>query len=234
MGLRLGGGVGEYIGYKDDAALGVRYVVDFAFFITVLIILLNVVFGIIIDTFSELREEKKERRHNTCDTCFICSFSKHEFDGLGHNAFQNHIRSEHNMWAYMKFICFLWEQDQDDDDGLELYVRYCLKKNDLSWFPRLSSLKLHQHGSKDDSAQGKSALDERVREIVAAELEVAMSKLKQSFTSDVLQGVSELLAEAGQSKANENESAEEHQDDMITTAALQSQFSGPPRVLALN
>ena len=34
--------------------------------------------------------------------------------------FRRHIREDHHMWDYLRFIIYVWEQDQDDDDGLEL------------------------------------------------------------------------------------------------------------------
>merc|ERR1711967_102301 len=34
------------------------------------------------------------------------------------------------MWNYLSFILFIWEQDKDDDDGLELYVRHLLEKEE--------------------------------------------------------------------------------------------------------
>ena len=49
--------------------------------------------------------------------------------------FRRHIVEDHSMWNYMRFIIYIWEQDQDDDDGLEFYVRACLEREDLTWFP---------------------------------------------------------------------------------------------------
>jgi hypothetical protein len=74
--------------------------------------------------FSALREEKQEREDNTTDFCFVCSIEKLRFQRLDTTGegFQRHVDRDHNMWSYMKFLIFLWEQDKDDDDGLELYV----------------------------------------------------------------------------------------------------------------
>lgn len=36
--------------------------------------------GIIIDTFAELRDQKKERENNVRGKCFICGLDKYEFD----------------------------------------------------------------------------------------------------------------------------------------------------------
>ena len=39
------------------------------------------------------------------------------------------------MWNYVNFIFFIWQQDRDDDDGLELFVRKLVDHNDITWLP---------------------------------------------------------------------------------------------------
>jgi hypothetical protein len=59
MGLILGGGAGDYtepISYIETERYGVSFVLDVSFFLIVKIILYNLLFGIIIDTFAQLRE----------------------------------------------------------------------------------------------------------------------------------------------------------------------------------
>ena len=61
-GLRFGGGIGdvtEPIHFNDTGEIYlVKLFHDFSFHIVVNIIMLNVLFGIIIDTFAMLRDEK--------------------------------------------------------------------------------------------------------------------------------------------------------------------------------
>ena len=76
--------------------------------------------------------------HETTTNCFICGIDKNTFDRAADNiaaGFRRHIVEDHSMWNYMRFIIYIWEQDQDDDDGLEFYVRACLERDDLTWFP---------------------------------------------------------------------------------------------------
>jgi hypothetical protein len=100
MGLRAGGGLGEYLFEKDDPlanAVSWRWALDMSFFIIVIVLLLNLVFGIIIDQFAELRDKKKEREIDTTLKCFICDIRKEEFDHAGIDVFRNHIVFQHNM-----------------------------------------------------------------------------------------------------------------------------------------
>ena len=49
-----------------------RVVYDLLFFFIVIIITLNLIFGVIIDTFGDLRQEKQEKDYTLRNTCFIC------------------------------------------------------------------------------------------------------------------------------------------------------------------
>lgn len=47
-------------------------VYDLLFFFVVIIIVLNLIFGVIIDTFADLRSEKQRKEEILKTTCFIC------------------------------------------------------------------------------------------------------------------------------------------------------------------
>lgn len=49
-----------------------RVVYDLLFFFIVIIIVLNLIFGVIIDTFADLRSEKQRKEEILKTTCFIC------------------------------------------------------------------------------------------------------------------------------------------------------------------
>ena len=49
-----------------------RVVYDLLFFFLVIIIVLNLIFGVIIDTFADLRSEKQQKEEILKNTCFIC------------------------------------------------------------------------------------------------------------------------------------------------------------------
>lgn len=74
LGLLSGGGLGEAVQMGgDDGKPGFRTIFDVAFFLIITIIGLNVVFGIIVDTFSELRDEKFQIQAAMESECFIWS-----------------------------------------------------------------------------------------------------------------------------------------------------------------
>ena len=49
-----------------------RVLYDLLFYFIVIIIVLNLIFGVIIDTFADLRSEKQRKEEILKTTCFIC------------------------------------------------------------------------------------------------------------------------------------------------------------------
>ena len=109
-GLRAGGGNGDWFRHNING----RWMLDLSYFIIVNVILLNIIFGIIIDKFAELRNQKDARTDDIENRCFICGQTKETFDRALNGGFAKHITKkaggEHHMWHYFYFIVFIWEQ----------------------------------------------------------------------------------------------------------------------------
>ena len=77
-GLRNGGGIGDMLKPKSvqESLFAFRVIYDLLFFFIVIIITLNLIFGVIIDTFADLRAEKNENEENRRNTCFICGLDR--------------------------------------------------------------------------------------------------------------------------------------------------------------
>ena len=73
-GLRNGGGIGDILRSpsNEEALYPARVIYDMAFFFIVIIIVLNLIFGVIIDTFADLRSEKQQKEEVIKNSCFIC------------------------------------------------------------------------------------------------------------------------------------------------------------------
>eukprot|EP00656_Telonema_subtile_P003821 TRINITY_DN11731_c0_g1_i2.p1 TRINITY_DN11731_c0_g1~~TRINITY_DN11731_c0_g1_i2.p1 ORF type:complete len:425 (-),score=119.83 TRINITY_DN11731_c0_g1_i2:42-1316(-) len=139
QGFKNDGGIG---GYLTDLSLDSgsthilgRFIFDHLFNILLMILLLNILFGIIIDTFALLRDENEQRKRDMLHSCTICSISKSTFDRqtpLGHTY---HIKGEHNMWHY---CCLFWHLKSKTDTeytGIESYLAESTGMGDLRCFP---------------------------------------------------------------------------------------------------
>ncbi|XP_017780207.1 PREDICTED: inositol 1,4,5-trisphosphate receptor isoform X5 [Nicrophorus vespilloides] len=143
QGLRNGGGIGDILRAPSSAeGLFVpRVVYDLLFYFIVIIIVLNLIFGVIIDTFADLRSEKQQKELILKNTCFICGLNRSAFDNKT-VSFEEHIKCEHNMWHYLYFIVLIKVKDPTEFTGPESYVYAMVKAVNLDWFPRLRAMSL--------------------------------------------------------------------------------------------
>ncbi|KAH8052115.1 inositol 1,4,5-trisphosphate-sensitive calcium-release channel [Aureococcus anophagefferens] len=127
-GLRLSGGIGDIMKHTWSTRLWI----DFMYFLAVLIVLLNVIFGIIIDTFSDLRGQKGDRVFKTIHSCFICGVDdvdKDEDDGLELYVRQN-IEMKDITWLPVGRAMCLDDSNDDDDDNVTARVAALSEKID--------------------------------------------------------------------------------------------------------
>jgi hypothetical protein len=151
----LGYGLREAAGVGDLFIVSVRrrWLLDLTFYFLITVGMLNLISGVIITTFGQLREDKARRLADTVGVCFICGIDKQIFDRASDKpeGFKTHVKIDHNMWNYLYFIFLLWEQDKDDDDGLEQYVRRAIANNDISWFPMNKAIRLRLAATKEEN-----------------------------------------------------------------------------------
>ncbi|XP_069094959.1 inositol 1,4,5-trisphosphate-gated calcium channel ITPR3 [Pleurodeles waltl] len=142
-GLRNGGGVGDILRKpsKDESLFPARVVYDLLFYFIVIIIVLNLIFGVIIDTFADLRSEKQKKEEVLKTTCFICGLERDKFDNKT-VSFEEHIKMEHNIWNYLYFIVLVRVKNKTDYTGPESYVAQMIKSKNLDWFPRMRAMSL--------------------------------------------------------------------------------------------
>ncbi|EFC36702.1 inositol 1,4,5-triphosphate receptor [Naegleria gruberi] len=116
-----------------------RFFMDIVFYFIVVVILLDVLFGLILDSFSERREARNKLEKEKKEICFICHNEKSRFDIHANEGinFETHIMNEHNMWNYVYFLIYLSQKPRDEYTGTEQYVELNAAK--LSFFPTLRS-----------------------------------------------------------------------------------------------
>ncbi|XP_029648662.1 inositol 1,4,5-trisphosphate receptor type 1 isoform X5 [Octopus sinensis] len=143
QGLRNGGGIGDVLRKPSskEPLFVARVIYDLLFFFIVIIIVLNLIFGVIIDTFADLRSEKQQKEEILKNTCFICGLDRSSFDNKA-VSFEEHLKSEHCMWYYLFFIVLVKVKDPTEFTGPESYVYAMIKDKNLDWFPRMRAMSL--------------------------------------------------------------------------------------------
>jgi len=169
--LRAGGGVGdalsggslpalEPVAYTDRTNYERRYFYDLFYFLIIIIMLLNIIFGIIIDTFADLRDQKTLKDYDEKNQCFICNLERTAFEKKG-ESFEVHTKSEHFVWNYVYYLIYLRTKKKLDFTGTESYVYEKFENEDLSWFPIQRALSL-VNSDKEEEEDVKAMVEEKL------------------------------------------------------------------------
>lgn len=140
---------------QQEALFVARVIYDLLFFFIVIIIVLNLIFGVIIDTFADLRSEKQQKELILKNTCFVCGLNRSAFDNKT-VSFEEHIKCEHNMWHYLYFIVLVKVKDPTEFTGPESYVHAMVKASILDWFPRLRAMSLAAIDASEEQIELRS------------------------------------------------------------------------------
>ena len=144
VGVRSGGGIGDSLpltSIKNLYDFSLRYVGDFSFYIIVTLLILNMINGIIITTFSQIREENDKRTEELEDKCYICGKTKVEFKEAK-LSFKYHVNEEHNYYTYLRFLLQIKGQKILTDN--EEFIRESILKEDLEFLPTNYSMSIDE------------------------------------------------------------------------------------------
>ena len=135
------GGIGAFLGPQPDGEVRIfRLIYDNLFNIAVMILWLNIVSTIIMDTFTTLRLRDESDSNDRENKCFICSEHRDIIERLTNKEFRQHTVYEHNVWNYVYFLAYIIKKEQTEYTGIESYVRFCYDHSDISWFPQYQAI----------------------------------------------------------------------------------------------
>uniref|UniRef100_W5LMA3 Inositol 1,4,5-trisphosphate receptor n=1 Tax=Astyanax mexicanus TaxID=7994 RepID=W5LMA3_ASTMX len=183
-GLRNGGGIADILRKpsKDEPMFAARVVYDLLFFFIVIIIVLNLIFGVIIDTFADLRSEKQRKEEILKTTCFICGLERDKFDNKT-VSFEEHIKVEHNMWHYLYFLVLVRVKDPTEYTGPESYVAQMIKEKNLDWFPRMQAMSLVTSAGESEQNEMRSLQEKLdITVTLVSQLSAQLAELKEQMT----------------------------------------------------
>ncbi|KAJ1393133.1 hypothetical protein B484DRAFT_408300 [Ochromonadaceae sp. CCMP2298] len=124
----------------------------------------------------------------------------------------------------------LWEQDKDDDDGLEQYVRRAIDAKEILWFPLRKAMRLEQKAGPSDILRTDLKESVKITEHLLSDkfdefhidVNVMMEQLLVSLKNETAPvEVAEVLAEG----------ASEVEDDAFEDASLASENSYTKNIL---
>lgn len=104
------------------------------FFLIINIILMNIFFGIIIDSFSDKRSIAGDIEAEVTEVCFICGITKSKFE-IENVSWTEHIYTKHNLHSYYNFVIYVTGKNMSECSGVEKWVKKCLEDDNILFFP---------------------------------------------------------------------------------------------------
>ena len=137
-GMRFDGGIAdrmEKASYTFEKGYYVaRFFYEELYFLILVILMLNMIYGIITDAFSELRNKVEKIIRDKQEVCFICGIDKETCEKKGEK-FEEHLTNVHNLWIYVEYMIGLRFVDIQDTNAINSYVIESLEQKELVWFP---------------------------------------------------------------------------------------------------
>eukprot|EP00127_Corallochytrium_limacisporum_P001389 Clim_evm11s55 gene=Clim_evmTU11s55 len=182
LGIRSGGGIGDIlkIRHNEDPLYAARIIYDITFFFFIIIVVLNMIFGVILDTFADLRQEKTQTEEKMQNTCFVCGLNRSRFENQL-QTFEEHCNVTHCKWNYLYFVVHLWRKESTEYTGPESYVSNMLAHRSLHWIPRLRT-SLLETGSKNAETDAIELREQVVKmQDTLVKLSTGLSDIYRSF-----------------------------------------------------
>jgi inositol 1,4,5-triphosphate receptor type 1 len=99
-----------------------------------MLIILNIINGIIVDTFQALREQNNKKDDILNNFCYICSLERAEIEIKGIN-YEKHIMKDHFISNYLHYLIKIQGTDEHDLNSLDSEVLKAIKEFKTDFFP---------------------------------------------------------------------------------------------------
>ena len=137
-GIRARGGAADQmirISYERNNFLYfIRLIYDISYFLICIIIMIDLVFGIILGTFSEMREEERLSDNDKINHCFMCHITREIIEKKKED-FQYHREKRHNLWTYVDYMIFLKFTELRRLNAINLFARTNLDNKNICFLP---------------------------------------------------------------------------------------------------
>ena len=165
-GLRARGGIGDSgkrISFRLNRSHYLkRIIMDDFFFILIVITAIDLVFGIIIRAFANLRDVEQKHENDRKNHCFICHVNKNSLEKNRQN-FEEHRTRIHNLWNYVDYMITLKFSDVHDLNAINSYAAEKLFNKDISWLPTYKDLETKgKNGENNEFEEELKVEDENV------------------------------------------------------------------------
>jgi uncharacterized membrane protein len=119
--------------YSDSGLYFVKIIYEIIMFVFINLILVNIFFGVIVDSFNEMRDETTKEKEDITNKCFMCNSDR--FDKKDED-FDSHRENIHYVFDYLYVYLFLANKNQQEFTAIESYVWKQIRKHESDWLPK--------------------------------------------------------------------------------------------------
>ena len=173
-GFRYRGGIADLmlkISFQHNTAIWMaRLFHDLAYFFLIIILMLEMIFGILIETFRELRIHQQNREMDMNEICFICGIKRDQLEKTSKN-YEEHINHTHNVWNYVNYMIRLKFSNLQDLNAINSHAYELLNNNNITWIPFYKNeLENEKNSEEDDKSDNKSDFKSEFKSIFKSEM----------------------------------------------------------------
>ena len=148
----------DYVPYSASAYFNGRFFFDLIFFIVILLLIFQMFLSIIIDYFNETRENNETFEDTLEAQCIVCGLKREEIEKINtndKNAFDIHIKYNHNVFNYIYYLMYLQSSSSRDIIIDNNVWNLHLNKN-LSYLPKNECFKQFEKKSLEKIKKSKN------------------------------------------------------------------------------
>ena len=123
--------------------------------------MIDLVFGIILGTFSEMREEERLSDNDKINHCFLCHITREIIEKRKED-FQYHKEKRHNLWTYVDYMIFLKFSELSRLNSINLFARTNLDNKNICFLPSYQD-NYGEDGQKEEKKE-KEEEEEEIEE----------------------------------------------------------------------
>lgn len=169
------------------------------------LVLQALISGLIIDSFSSMRDENEATLRDIQDKCFVCSIMRDELEEAG-VSYKTHISEEHFMWDYFKFMIYLDLKDPLSFSSAENYAYRCLQDRQMF----LQMMPINRSMTRETLLEQKRAAEDAARKAGADDVEDQLRSLAarleelRALQTGLAHAVGDVQRDVAESAAQQN------------------------------
>lgn len=167
-----------------------RGLFDMFFFVLISILMLNMVAGIIIDTFGSIRDTNMQRSGELLNFDFISGLPVEDIKKAARRlstpkGYEDHAANRQHKWDYSSFIYYVLTKRTMDLSGPESYIKHLIQRKDTRWIPSSRCMLVERAELQDKAEDEDDQALEKMESRLLSSIERSNQRLEKLIREQV-------------------------------------------------